>query len=57
MAEVLNDYFSSVFITDITDISSLTVPFTKFEDSTSDHLWQLSVTPEIIAMKIKNMKY
>ena len=31
MAEVLNEYFSSVFTTE--DISSLPVPFTKFEGS------------------------
>ena len=31
MAEFLNEYFSSVFTTE--DISSLPVPFTKFEDN------------------------
>ena len=36
MAEVLNKYFSSVFTTE--DISSLPVPFTKFEGKTSEHL-------------------
>ena len=54
MAEVLNEYFSSVFTTE--DISSLPVPFTKFEGSKSDHLGQLFVTPEMIAKKIKKMK-
>ena len=54
MAEVLNEYFSSVFTTE--DISSLPVPFTKFEGNTSEHLGQLFVTPEIIAKKIKKIK-
>ena len=54
MAEVLNEYFSSVFTTE--DISSLPVPFTKFEGSKSEHLGQLFVTPEMIAKKIKKMK-
>ena len=54
MAEVLNEYFSSVFTTE--DISSLPVPFTKFEGSTSEHLGQLFVTLEMIAKKIKKMK-
>ena len=54
MAEVLNEYFSSAFITE--DISSLPVPFTKFEGYTSDHLGQLFVTPEMIAKQIKKMK-
>ena len=54
MAEVLNEYFSSVFT--IEDISSLPVPFTKFEGNTSQHLGQLFVTPEMIAQKIKKMK-
>ena len=54
MAEVLNEYFSSVFTTE--DISSLLVPFTKFEGNTSEHLGQLFVTPEMIAKKIKKMK-
>ena len=51
MAEVLNEYFSSVFTTE--DISSLPIPFTKFEGSKSEHLGQLFVTPEMIAKKIK----
>ena len=54
MAEVLNEYFSSVFTTK--DISSLPVPFTKFEGNKSEHLGQLFVTPEMIAQKIKKMK-
>ena len=54
MAKVLNKYFSSVFITE--DISSLPVPFTKFEGNKSEHLGQLFVTPEMIAKKIKKMK-
>ena len=33
-----------------------TVPFTKFESNTSEHLGQLFVTPEMIANKIKKMK-
>ena len=37
------------------DISSLPVPFTKFEGNKSEHLWQLFVTPEMIAKKIKKM--
>ena len=54
MAEVLNEYFSSVFTTE--DISSLPVPFTKFKGNKSEHLGQLFVTPEMIAKKIKEMK-
>ena len=54
MAEVLNEYFSSVFTTE--DISTLPVPFTKFEGSKSEHLGQLFVTTELIAKKIKKMK-
>ena len=53
MAEVLNEYFSSVFTTE--NISSLPFPFTKFEGNTSEHLVQLFVTPEMIANKIKKM--
>ena len=53
-AEVPNDNFSSVFITE--DISSLPVPFTKFEGNESEHLGQLCLTPETIANKIKKMK-
>ena len=51
MAEVLNEYFSSVFTTE--NISSLPVPFTKFEGSKSEHLGQLFGTPEMIPKKIK----
>ena len=54
MAEVLNEYFSSVFTTE--DINSLPVPITKFEGNKSDHLGHLFVTPEKIAKKIKKMK-
>ena len=54
MAEVLNEYFSSVFTTE--DISSLPVPFTKFEGNKLEHLGQLFVTPEMIGKKIKKMK-
>ena len=54
IAEVLNEYFSLVFTTE--DISSLPVPFTKFEGNKSQHLGQLFVTPEIIAQQIKKMK-
>ena len=55
MADVLNEYFSSVFTTE--DISSLPVPSTKFEGSKSEPLGQLFITPDIIAKKIKKMKY
>ena len=54
MAEVLKEYFSSVFTTEV--ISSLPVPFTKFDGSKSEHIGQLFVTPEMIAKKIKKMK-
>ena len=54
MAEVLNEYVSSVFTTE--DISSFPIPVTIFEGDHSDHLGQLFVTPEIIAKKINNMK-
>ena len=54
MAVVLNEYFRSVFTSE--DISSLPVPFTKFEGNKSEHLGQLFVTPEMIAKKIKKMK-
>ena len=53
MAEVLNEYFSSEFNTE--DISSLPVPFTKFEGNKSEHLGQLFVTPAKIAKKMKKM--
>ena len=54
MAEVLNEYFSSIFTTE--DVSSLPVPFTKFVGNKSEHLGQLFVTHEMIAKKIKKMK-
>ena len=54
MAEILNEYFGSVFTTE--NISSLPVPFTKFEGNTSEHLRQLFVTPVMIAKKIKKVK-
>ena len=38
------------------DITSLPVPFTKFEGNKSEHLGQLFVTPEMIAKKIKKME-
>ena len=38
------------------DISSLPVPFTKFEGNKSEYLGQLFVTPEMIAKKMKKMK-
>ena len=54
MAEVLNEYFSAVFTTE--DITSLPVPFTKFEGNKSEHLGQLFVTPEMIPKKIKKLE-
>ena len=54
MAEDLNGYFSSIFTRQ--DISSLTVPDAKFQEAKSDYLWQLVVTPEMVAKKIKAMK-
>ena len=54
MAEVLNEYFSSAFTTE--DISSLPVPFTKFESNKSEHLGHLFVPLEMITKKIKKMK-
>ena len=54
VAEVLNEYFSSDFTTE--DISSLPVPFTKFEGNKTEHLGQLFVTPEMIAKKMKDNK-
>ena len=54
MAMVLNEKLSSVVTTE--DISSLPVPFTKFEGNKSEHLGLLFVTPEMIAKKIKKMK-
>ena len=37
-------------------ISSLPVPFTKFEGNKSEHLGQLFVPPQMIEKKIKKMK-
>ena len=54
MAEDLNGYFSSVFTRK--DISSLPVPDAKFQDAKSDYLGPLTVTPEMVAQKIKAMK-
>ena len=54
MADVMNEYFSSVFTTE--HISSLPVPVTKFEGDKSGNLEVLLVTPELITNKIKNMK-
>ena len=54
LAEVLNEYFSSLYTTEY--ISSLPVPFTKFEGNKSEQLGQLFVTPEMIAKKINKMK-
>ena len=54
MAEDLNVYFSSVFARE--DISSLPVPDAKFQETKSDYLGQLIVTPEIVAKKMKAKK-
>ena len=54
MAEVLNEYFSSVFTNRRYKLT--TVPFNKFEGNKSEHLGQLFVTPLMIANKIKKMK-
>ena len=55
MAEDLNGYFSSVFTKE--DISSLPVADAKFQGAKSDYLGPLVVTPELVAKKIKAMKY
>ena len=55
MAENLNEYFSSVFTRE--DISILPVLETKFEGREFDYLGQLIVTPTMVAMKIRDMKY
>ena len=52
MAEFLNEFLSSVFITE--NIRSL--PPIKFEGDKSDHLGQLFVIPDMIAKTIKKMK-
>ena len=54
MAEVLNKYSSSTVTTE--EISSLPVRVTKFEGDKSEHLWQVSVIPEMIVKKIKKIK-
>ena len=38
------------------DISSLLVPDAKFQEGKSDYLEQLSITPEMIAKQLKEMK-
>ena len=53
MAEELNLHFSPVFTRE--DTSSLPVPETKFEGSEGERLWQLVVTPEVVANKSNNM--
>ena len=54
MAEDQNGYFSSVFTRK--DISSSPVPEAKFQEAKSDYLWQLIVTPEMVAKKIMSSK-
>ena len=54
MTEDLNGHISSVFTRE--DISSLPVPDAKFQETKSDYLGQLIVTPEIVAKKIKAVK-
>ena len=54
MAENLNEYFSTVFTRE--DISTLPVLETKFEGRECDYLGQLTVTPKMVAMKIRDMK-
>ena len=54
MAEDLNGHFSSGFTRE--DISLLPVPDTLFQETKSDYLGQLIVTPEIVAKKIKATK-
>ena len=54
LAEELHMHFSSVFTRE--DISSLTVPETKFEGSEGERLGQLVITPEVAANKINNIK-
>ena len=39
------------------DISSLPVQDAKFQETKSDYLGRLIVTPEMVAKKIKAMKY
>ena len=54
MAEYLNGYFSSVFPRE--DISSLSNPDAEFQNTKSDYLDQLIVTPEMVAKKVRTMK-
>ena len=54
MAENLNEYISSVFARE--NISTLPVLETTFEGRECDYLGQLTVTPKIVAMKIRDMK-
>ena len=54
MAENLNEYFSSGFTRE--DISILPVLETKFEGREFDYLGQLTVTPTMVATKIRDMK-
>ena len=54
MAEVLNEYFSSVFTTEY--ISQFQFHLLYFYGKKSKHLGQLFVPPEMIAKKIKKMK-
>ena len=57
MAEdpLVNGNFNSVFTRE--GISSLPVPDAKFQEAKSDYLGQLIITPEMLAKKIKAMKY
>ena len=55
LEENLNEYFSSVFTRE--DISILPVLETKFEGREFDYLGQLIVTPTMVAMKVRDMKY
>ena len=54
MAEDLNGYFSSVCTRE--DISSLPVPYAKFQEAIYEYIGQLIVNPEMVAKKIKAMK-
>ena len=54
---IISDGFQMAEVFTTEDISPLPVPFTKFEANKSEHLGQLFVTSETIAMKIKKMKY
>ncbi len=54
MAENLNEYFCSVFTRE--DINILPVLETKFEGRESDYLGQLIVTPQMVAIQIRDVK-